>query len=382
MTDIEATTAATVGGALVWGLALALWATLKRDMTQTPSPEAPPGVLATSLNAALVPLTLLAGVLTDRLGAQAVLILGSVMLAVALLWLSTRPTWPRDFVAVNLAGFGSSAVGVATLVLMPRGFFGPAEAMASVSLGCVFTALGALAATALLDVLRATLGRKRALALLAFVCLIPAFPAALAGQGVLQAPGRHADVVVLVEQGSVWLAALVFFFYAPLEAAVALWTTNTQANLLDEKGRGGGLVIGFWAGFLVSRLAVAVIEHAGWLSTDWEVWWLVLPALLAAVSLGNLAGATSGARLQMGVWALGAVLGPVFPALAGVVLRNYGNEAGTTYGLLFAAGSIGSLLMASLPLPRPVRPTDVFKVPIFLALALTASCLLFALTMS
>jgi hypothetical protein len=380
MSGISAVTAATVGASLVWGLVLALWGTLKRSIPEQPPPRSRPAALAAAVNAALIPLALLCGVLTDRLQAPLMLMAGCVTLAAALIWLSTRPTWPRDLAAVLLAALGGSAVSIAALVLMPQAFFGPAEAMASVALGSVFVALGALVGSTLVDVLLAALGRKRALALLAFVCLVPAFPAAVA---MTTKGSRPNDVAVLLEHGDVWLAALVFFLYAPLEAAVGLWTTTTLAGAEDEKGRGGRLVAGFWVAFLASRLAMAAVQHQGWLSPSWETWLPVLPALLVAVVLGNLAGAGVRVRRRLGVWLLGAFLGPVFPALAGYVLRRLAGEAGAACGLLFAAGSLGCLLGAPLGRPDPGRtPAAALRMTMFLALGLMVVSLVFALTAS
>jgi hypothetical protein len=375
MSGNVAVTAAAVGGALVWGLVLALWASLKREAIDRPLSGAAPGVQAGILNVALVPLTLLCGILCDLYGVRGMLIVGLTALAVALLGLSLRPAWPRSLIVVLLAGFGGAAVSVASVVLMTRALF-PSETMASVALGGVFVALGALVASVLGDVLRASVGHKRGLAILAFLCLVPAFPAALARQAELDGPARQPEVAALLEHEEVWLAALVFFFYAPLEAAAAMWTTTTLADRAQTKGR--GLLATFWIAFLVSRLATAVIAHYAVLSAAWEPWLLVLPALLAAVALGNLAGAAQATRVRLGVFVLGFMLGMIFPALAGMLLRRFQEEAGTTYGVVFGAGSLGSLLLASTA-RSTVAPPRAIRVPMFLALALTAAALVFVL---
>jgi hypothetical protein len=373
---------AAVGGALVWGLTLALWASLKQGLAVQPPAEGGLRLVARVLNISLIPMTLLCGVLIDRLGVRGVLIGGCAVLAVALLWLSMQPPWPRNLLAVLLAGLGGAAVSVSSLVLMPWAFFGPREAMAAVAVGSVFVALGALVTSALADVMRTGVGRKRGLALLALVCLLPAFPAALAAEESLKDPGLRGEAPALLEQQDIWLAALVFLFYVPLEAAVALWTAPTLAGAADEKGR-GNLMVGFWVAFVVSRLAVAAVLDSGWLPLRWDAWLPVLP-LLVAVALGNLASASTQARLRLGVWCLGALLGPVLPALLGVLLqmRKYQEWAGTCCGLLLVAGSLGGLLMAPLLRPGDSRPAASLRLPMFLALGLTAVTLVFALSVS
>jgi hypothetical protein len=389
MAGISAVTAATVGASLVGGLVLALWAALKRAVT-----EHPPEGLASAIgaprstahavavvNVALIPLALLCGVLTDRLPAPVVLMAGCVALTVALLWLSVRPTWPRDLTAVLLAALGGSAVNLAALVLMPQAFFGPHQAMGSVAVGSVLVALSALAGSALVDVLITALGHKRTLALLAFLCLVPAFPAT-AALAALNTPSTEPPASA--DNAAVWLAALVLFLYAPLEAMVALWTTTTLASAEDAKDRGRRLVAGFWTVFVVSRLAVALAQYEDWLSLTWQTWLPVLAALLVAVVLGNLSGAGASTRRWPGVVLLGAFLGPVFPALVGDLLRRLTGtgEAGTACGLLAAAGSLGCLLAAPLFRPAADRPSAGLRRPMLLALGLTAVALVFALTAS
>jgi fucose permease len=226
-----AVTALAISGAFVFGLVLALLGSLKLALARRVDLGGRRvGVLLLTLNVALIPMMLLAGVLLDAWGRRPVMILGSVLLTLALLGLSARPAYGRALLAVLGVGLGAAALSVASVVLMPRAFFGVPETVASLNVGTVFIALGALVTPALTDVLLESVGLRRTLALLAFVCLVPAFVAALPAGADLGAP-QPRGVAEVFGTPDVWLAGLVFFFYAPLEAAVSLWATTYLARL-------------------------------------------------------------------------------------------------------------------------------------------------------
>lgn len=377
-------TAATIGGALVFGMALALLGQLKLAAArrESASSEGPIRRWLLALDIALIPLVLLAGVLVDIYGARVVLAAGSVMLSVALAALKPRAREPRTLAALLLAGFGASAVGTASTVLMARAFFVAEETAAALNLGYVFIALGALLAPVLTDILLAKIELRRMLAVFALLALTPAFlavvPSGEHGPFVEQ-PGNPA---ALFTEPACWLAALVLFFYVPLEASLSLWIFTLLAERKQDERVATRLLSGFWGAFLASRLLAALIQHTSSFSpTLWERAFLVLLPLLAAVLLGNLAGADQRGRPHLGLILLGLLLGPILPALLGSVFRVAPGEKGTTFGLAFAAGSLGSLLLAQLAPPRFAErhPLAAVRLPILLALLVTAAALVLGL---
>ena len=69
-----------------------------------------------TLNLALIPLMLLSGALVDHWSVRGMMVLGSVALALVLLALSVRPTYPRALGVLLLAGLGGAALNTASLV--------------------------------------------------------------------------------------------------------------------------------------------------------------------------------------------------------------------------------------------------------------------------
>jgi hypothetical protein len=387
-----AVTALTIGAAVVCGLALALLGRLKLALARRHlgalGPGAEPVPSLRGLNLALPPVVLLAGLLVDLAGARLAVVVGSVALALALLGLGGTPTYRRAVVGVLTAAFAAAALGTASIVLMPRAFFGADQTAASLQVGTVFFALGALLAATLADLVFRALPQGRALALLAFLGLLPAFLVPLAEDRHFPS-GPGGGVAALLADPDLWLGGLVLFFYAPLEAAVTAWAAAPRPRPAPAEEENGPppawLLPGFWATFLASRLVVGLAGHAGFLSDAAAPWVLVGAALLAAVVLGNLAGAPPGGR-ALWVLGLGFVLGPIFPSLLAMVFLMPGMQRapapGVAAAILFAAGSAGSALLAAL-VPVPAAPATLrpaaFRVPLLFALLLTVAALTFGL---
>lgn len=381
MSRMQTMTAATIGGALIFGMALALLGRLKLALAQTPVTT--DGTLRrwlVVLNVSLVPLMLLSGVLLDIYGARPVLVGGSLMLSLALILLGLNAPYARTLAAMLVAGFGVSALGTASIVLMPRAFFVSEETSAGLNLGFVFIALGALLASVLGDILLKTFQMRRTLAMFALLSLLPAFFSVLpsAQWNIAERPG---NLSTLFAEPSCWLAALALFFYVPLEATISLWTFTLLAEREQDEREATGLLSGFWTAFMASRLLAALGQHTVFYAEWWDRSLIVAAPLLTAVLLGNLAGAGQRGRPRGGLILLGLLLGPVLPTLLSVIFQGVPDAKGTAFGLVFAAGSLGSVLLAPL-IKRPSaagHPLAALRFPIFLALLVTAAALVLGL---
>src|SRR5260370_1394236 len=171
---LAAVTAVTISGAVVFGLVLALLGSIKLNLARRLDlGERQVAGLLSSFNLALIPMMLASGVLIDVLGARWVLFAGSIVTTVGLFAMSQSPGYVRAMLAVLLVGRGAAAINTATVVLMPEAFF-EKHAVAALSLGHVFIALGALVTPALPDVLFRPVDYRRTIGLLAVLCLAPA----------------------------------------------------------------------------------------------------------------------------------------------------------------------------------------------------------------
>lgn len=378
MANQQAVLALTVSGAIAFGGTLALLGRLKlRLAKQLDVSEARGMGLRTALNLLLIPLMLLSGVLVDYVGTRGIMIVGSFLLAGSLLLGGVHMPPTRALLTLLLGALGGAAVCVASVVLMPLAYF-PGEYPASLNLGFVFFALGALVTAPMTDILLENAGRRRTLAVFALLCLVPGFVAVVVGN-LVPPPAENPNLVRLLESEPVWLAGLVFLFYAPLEGMVTTWTTS---NLNDEKERARGvrLLAGFWLAFVVSRLLTALLQHSGVLGAWSHSWMLIVPAALVAVVVGNLAGTAQLSKAWSGMLLLGLLLGPVLPTLLGTIFQQYPQAEGTSFGLVFAIGSLGSLVVSpAVTFDQVLPPGKIVRVPLLLALLLTVATLVFGL---
>jgi fucose permease len=216
---------------------------------------------------------------------------------------------------------------------------------------------------------------------LAVLVLVPAALSLLSDAPQLGVQRQHLDLMDLLEHRTIWLAGLVFFFYAPLEGAVSIWTTTYLTDMGHGERSAVWMLTGFWGMFLASRLGIALLQHSGYLSPAWDGWVLVGPSLLAAVVLGNLSGSASRAGSRSGLLLLGALLGPIFPTLLGMVFRDFPNSLGTAYGTVFALGATGSLVLGPILGASARRRTvrSAFRIQMVLGLALATAALAFNL---
>jgi hypothetical protein len=380
MTTLQTTT---IAAALVFGMCLALLGSLKLALAKRLNlGEGRIGFLLSALNAAVIPLMLLAGLLIDALGAKTIVILGSLTTALAVATLGMRPTYGRAFGSLLLAGLGSAGLGTAAVVLMPRAFFGMDQtAAASLNLGCVFIALGALTTPVLSDVLVRLLEFRRAAGVLALLCLAPALAAALTPAEQLHVGAQAPDLLALLSDGNLWLIGLAFFFYAPLEGSVSVWATTYLTDLGQGERGAAWALSAFWGAFLASRLLTALFLHSATVP-GLEPWLIIVAAMLAAAVVGNMIGTGHRAAARLSLVFLGFLLGPIFPTLVGLAFRIAPAAPGLAYGAVFALGSVGGLVMAPLVGARARRSgvQSALYIPLMLALALTAAALVFALT--
>jgi fucose permease len=365
----------TIASAFGFGMLLALLGSIKLALAKRLNiDEARVGGLLSVFFLALMPMMLLSGILIDALGVQWVVLLGSVVLAVAVFSLSLSRSYTHCLVAVLLAGAAGPCLSAGSSVLMPRAFF-PDNPAASANLGNVFFGLGALVTPALADLLIRLLGFRRAVGLLAVVFLAPAVAVGLTARDAFAlAPGSaQGSLVEVLSSPTLWLAALVFFLYCPLEGALGTWATTFLTDLGYREGQAALLLSGFWLTFLIGRLLAAVLQYRHILPVGSEPWVISGLALVAAMAVGNLAGVARHRNAGLGLLLLGLLLGPIFPTLVGLLFDHFAERSwGTAFGAMFALGATGNLLLPPLIGVYARRSTvqRSLRIPMILALLL------------
>lgn len=380
MGGFQQITAVAISGAFVFGIVLALLGSIKLSLVdRIKTSETQMGLLMSALNLALIPMMFLSGVLIDQWGVQLVMILGSFVTCVAIYGLTLRRSFGWVVVSIFLVGLGAACVSTSSVVLMPKAFYDdrPEKLGAALNLGMAFFALGALVTPALVDVFFRRFGFARTLALLAVLSLVPALLAVITKN--MPTDSSSVTLRQVLDDRFLWLAAFVFFLYAPLEATVSAWATTFLIEMGNQERRVAWLLSAFWMAFLASRLLAAYLNVR---ASSVVIFAL---AVLAAVILGNLASASHRGRSRIEILLLGAILGPIFPTLVSLVFEHFDRTErglrGTAYGAMFALGSLGSLVMGPVIGFCLKRWTvqQSLRIPMFIALIMGGAALVLGL---
>jgi fucose permease len=329
---------------LVTGLGAALLGSVKLPLAKRLQiDEARVGGLVSLFGFIMSPVIFTAGFLTDLLGRPAVLVSGSLLLALSLALLASARTYARALTAVVFLSGGWSLLVNVGNVLTPHAF--PGGLAYATNLANVFFGLGALLTPVALAFLMRRTSLPVALFLASALALVPALLVAgvnfdaLLPSAQSDDPGiaNSSNLMSVLADPVLWLCGLALFCYGPLEASMGAWSTTYLTERGVRTERAATLLSGFWLAFMVSRLATAFT-----LSTGHEA---ILILVLAVLSVGVLLGVVFSTRAPAAmtlVLAAGLVFGPIFPTLMAILLGHFAPSVhGRAVGLLFAIGGVG-----------------------------------------
>jgi hypothetical protein len=382
---MQEVTLLTLASCLSAGLFTGLLAYLKLALARKPDTAPRLAMWLPALNLAIALLMGAAGTMADTFGIRAAVVGGSALAGLGLAWLGLGGPQGRSPYPLLVATLGACTVYVCALRLMPPGLLGRHETAASINLGLVYIAVTGLMAPPLFELLRAGMGFRGALTILGLLAASPLFLSFRVPEADLAPPGA-VSLVGLASDPHVWAAGLVFFVYAPLEAFIGVWATSYCESHDGAPGAASWWMAWFWIAMSASRVVMALVMHVATIPELYQLSFLVIPALLAAVCLGNMSGSARYSQAMTGLILLGVCLGPVLPMLLSILAVMKGTASGpaTAFGILFACGALGSLIFSPL-VDWSTREKNLeagLRIPLFLALALTVTSLFFGLLRS
>jgi fucose permease len=333
-----------VAALLVSGMGVAVLGSVKVPLARRLEiDEARVGGLVSIFGFTMIPVIFTAGFITDLAGKQAVLMAGSVLFAASLVGLAAARSYLPALSAVVLLSAGWSLLINVGNVLTPLTFGG--TKVYATNLANVFFGLGAFLTPMAVALLVRQLSFAVALVVLGVVSLIPAglalgidfealVPAAAsAGSATQGAP----EAAKLLGDPVLWLCGLALFFYGPLEASMAAWTTTYLGGRGVSESTAAGLLSAFWLTYMATRLVTAFSLPGGYETTLILVLALACIAVLSAVVLSRNPLAAAAIVLVAGL-----VFGPIFPTIMAVLLGHFDSSVhGRAVGLFFAIGGIG-----------------------------------------
>jgi len=380
MTGFHETAPAAIACAVGFGMILGILCSLKPFLSERMEiAEERVARWISAVQMGLIPFIFLTGLMTDYWGARGTLAVGSLFTGLAFFGLSlSRDVW-ATWLSLGVATAGASALCVGAIVLIPVAFLG--NNAASANIGLVFVPLAALTTGNLMPVILGQLAIRRALSVLAILCLVPAFVVTMTPSEAFPQATGLADLGKVLGDPFLWLISLAFLLYIPLEGALGSWASPYLVQMGLSERRVGVLVSGFWWTFIGSRLGAAFLEYR--YVRDAEPWIVITLAFLAAVAVGGLAGTHHRAHAIFWLLLVALAMGPILPNLVGIVYRHFHEgEIGTAYGASFMLGSAGSLLLPPV-LSTYARRTSIrtaLRLPTLISLLLAGGGLALALS--
>ncbi len=379
MTGLNELAPVAIASAFGFGMILAICGSLKECLSQ--KMEIPQERVAGWLSYGpliLIPLVFLSGLLTDRWGPRGMLVAGSLLAGIGLFGLTfSREVWTTWLGLIAVVA-GASALSTGAVVVFPDAYLG--YNAASANLGLVFWSLGGLVTGSLVPLILRRLEVRRALSLLAIICLIPAFVATLTSAGAFHFKAAEENPAEIWSSSVFWLVALAFLLYCPLEGSLSTWAVKYLAQLGYSERHAGLLVGSFWLTFVASRLGAAYFEY--YHVDGSEPWVIITLACLSAIAIAGLAGTYHRTHAVLWLLLIGLVLGPVFPNLIGILYRHFGEgEMGSAYGAMILIGGAGSLIFPPLMSAYATRTSlrVAFRLPTVISILLAGGCLALAL---
>ena len=335
-----------ISGLLACGMGVALLGSVKLPLARRLAiDEGRVGGMVSMFPLAMIPVILGMGFLADLIGQQQVLIGGVVVMAISLVLLATAGRYVVALAAILLLSAGWSAQINVLNVITPAAFSATDSPAYATNLANFFFGLGAFLTPVFVAFLFGRAGFSKSLILLAGAVLITGVLAGFSQFQLPQAGGAEGEApgfVTVLADPMIWILGFCLFFYGPLEASVAAWSTTIMTEKGISEKTAGWLLSGFWLAFMASRLATAVGVSQMSLTTGWETPWIII---LSVVSIGVLAAMVRSRNAGIGVATVvlaGLVFGPIFPTVMGVLLGHFDPAVqGRAVGLFFAIGGIG-----------------------------------------
>lgn len=380
-----------ISGLLSTGMGVALLGSVKVALARKLEiDEARVGGLVSMFPLAMIPVILAMGFLTDLFGQQPVVIGGAIGMAASLVVLAFCGKYWHALVGVLMLSAGWSALINVLNVLMPDAFAGGTEAY-STNFGNFFFGLGAFLTPLLIAFLLTRVGFSPTLCVLGAFTLISGvlalgFDFASLADAAPQVAGAIAPTFATVLQDPImWILGFALFFYGPLEASVAAWSTTIMGERGVRESTAAWLLSGFWLAFMASRLATALTVGSLELKTGWETPTILALAVLAIAVLAAMVTSKSRNVVIASVVLAGLVFGPIFPTLMGVLLSHFDRAVqGRAVGLFFAIGGIGwtgiPILIGAYAGKTSVQ--RAFSIAVIAAVGLSVVCLVLHLAIA
>lgn len=301
------------------------------------------GALFLVMNAAMLAASLALGLVMDRFGMKLPLVLGCLLVALALAMVASAESFSTLRPAVLLLGIGGGALNGAANTLTADLYEDERRKSAALNRLGVFFGFGALFLPLAIGALMSHVSVERLVLAAAVLCLalgaflLPLdFPTAKQAHAlpVAEIPGFLRSPLVLA------FSALLFFESGVEFTLGGFVSTYLTGDFAVQVKVASWILAGYWASIifarsLLSRLALGL-----------DAYRLLLFCAVGASAGAILAAAAPGpGAAALAVVLCGASLAGIYPTALGVAGARFQSHSGTVFGILFAAGLSGGILL-------------------------------------
>lgn len=295
--------------------------------------------------------SLIVGMITDKIGYGPVAIFGFSAAALSIFLLARTRTFASTVPCCVLLGFGAMALNTAGNTLLPVVLFGGKDPAAASNLGNVFFGLGLFLTPLIVSYLFRKTTYPRAVSALGVLILVPAAPAIMAAYPKAAAGFSLGEAVSLLAQPVVLIGAIVLLLYGSLETSFCNWLTPYAKELLgrERPGRDEGAIdataqrmLSFFAvAMMAGRLITSQVPNV----TRYGSGIVAGVMVVSAAIIVGLAAVKKAARIPILAALAGLMLAPCFPTTVGLVYSKHPANFGSVFGVIFAGAMLGGVVV-------------------------------------
>lgn len=327
-------------GMFVFGIVMAILGAILPTLFATIAlGKAEAGNLFLVMNFAMLIMSLAFGPVVDRFGFKVFLLASAVLVAAALVMLSSAASYPLVLAAVAVLGFAGGGINGGANALTADLF--PERRGAALNVLGTFFGFGALTMPFLISALLANLGLRTILTIAALLSLVPAvmyaalrFPRPKHEQGFPLSQAAH-----VVGNPLLWLCAFLLFYQSANEFTVGGWLSSYLSEVIGFAPAAAALVLaGYWAAMMAGRfLSSRIVGRLG------NARLVLGSAVLALAAALIVALAQSPLIACAGAILLGLGFAAVFPSTLAVVGEAFPSFTGTAFSVAFVVALSGGM---------------------------------------
>ncbi len=335
------------------GLCFSLWGAISvKLMPRLGMDKGQFGTIISLFMGSCLLLSLVMGVVLDRVGYLPVAVFGFAMTSCCLFLLAYARAFPVVLGACALLGAGAMALNTAGNTLATLVFFEGKNPAAASNLTNVFFGAGILLTPLAVSFLFRKTTYERTLSVLAIVVLLPVAAAAAATYPESNAAFAFADAVGLLGEPGLWIGGLVLFCCFSLDTTLKSWLPSFGKEVMGRAhpereveavdASAMRLLVWFAAGMMVSRFLASNVPFI----TEYGAWFVSAAGAVSGIIILTMIRTSSVIQVIVLAALAGFTFGLAFPTTLGVTFAKFPQEVrGSVFGILFAIGLLGSVIM-------------------------------------